>query len=60
MIDHLIDRSDPGAWQRHFAQITGTRFITQPGEDGIERQTPNDAAEDAGVGRLNFHDGENA
>lgn len=58
----MIDtESDPGSWARFLAQRDGTRFITQPGEDGIERQLPEDRADEAGVGAGNiFHAGENA
>ena len=53
----MIDtESDPGSWARFLAQRDGTRFITQPGEDGIERQLPDDRREESRIGLLNLHE----
>lgn len=61
MIDHLIDRSDPGAWQRFFAQITGTRFIADPSGKQLESELTDDASVEPGIGSDNlFHAGDNA
>lgn len=56
MIAHLIERSDPGAWQRFLAQRDGTRFIADPSGKQLEAQTPDDGADQSGIGSDNlFH-----
>jgi hypothetical protein len=54
MIDHLIDRSDPGSWARFFAQRDGTRFIADPSGKQLEAQTPDEGTDVSGIGAEDF------
>lgn len=54
MIDHLIDRSDPGSWARFLAQRDGTRFIADPSGKQLEAETPDEGADAPGIGAEDF------